>query len=193
MPDNFEKKYMPNGKLRIGIIGQVLPRKGHEDAIDACKLLIGKLPFEVYIYGTGDIAYIQLLKNTIEKARLTNDVIWKGFETDKRKVYDSIDVVIAATRNDEPFALVALETGAHKVPIIAAKSGGFPECITDGSTGYIVPKKDSSAIAEKLKELYTNTTLLQHMGNEAYKNISEHFLINFMHQKMRKVLSDINA
>jgi glycosyltransferase involved in cell wall biosynthesis len=193
IPDNFEKKHMPRGKLRIGIVGQIIPRKGHEDVIEACKSLTGTVSFELYVYGTGDSNYIQSLKDTIEKAGLTKNVIWKGFEADKKKVYESIDVVVAATRNDEPFALVALEAGAHKVPIIAAKSGGFPECIKDGVTGYIVPKQDSDSIASKLKGLYTDNNLLSIIGNAAYKNISEHFSIDIMHQKMRKVLSDIKA
>lgn len=155
--------------------------------------MVGNIPFELCIYGKGDNTYIQVLKDKIAKAGLTDNVVWKGFEADKKNVYDSVDVVVAATRNDEPFALVALETGAHKVPIIATKSGGFPECIIDGVTGYIVPKHDSAAITAKLKGLYINSMLLQNMGNAAHKNISEYFSIDLMHQKMRKVLSEINA
>jgi glycosyltransferase involved in cell wall biosynthesis len=64
IPSDQPKQYMPQGRIRIGIVGQVIPRKGHEDLIEACSLLyIDGLPFDLYIYGGGDKDFISRLKN----------------------------------------------------------------------------------------------------------------------------------
>lgn len=190
IPGEFGKIYMPDGKLRIGIVGQILPRKGHEDVIKACAQLKGKLPFEVLVYGAGDDTYIKQLKELVAASGIKDEVKWVGFESDKAKVYNSIDILVAATRNDEPFALVALEAGAYKVPVIATMSGGFPESIIDGQTGFIVPKNNTGAIAEKVLYYHTNMQSLQDMGNAAYRNISTHFSLGLMQRKMTALLSE---
>jgi glycosyltransferase involved in cell wall biosynthesis len=189
LPADFSKVYMPDGVLRIGLIGQILERKGHGDVLDAVSLLKDKLKCKVLIYGKGDEGYIQKLKSTIAEKQLTSYVAWKGFEADKKKVYESIDVVVAATRNDEPFALVALEAGAHKVPVIATRSGGFVESIVDGETGFIVEKNSPTIIQDKLQYLYNTDGMLTTMGNAAYSNIKLNFSLAAMQAGMNKIIS----
>ena len=189
IPVDFAKTYMPEGELRIGLIGQILERKGHEDVLEAISQLLNKVKFKVLIYGKGDEGYIQKLKGQIADKQLTPYVEWKGFETDKKKVYDSIDVVVAATRNDEPFALVALEAGAYKVPVIATRSGGFVESIIDGETGFVVEKNNVVMIQDKLQYLYNTNGLLSRMGTAAYNNIKSNFSLAAMQAGMNKVIS----
>ncbi len=189
LPPDFTKVYMPDGVLRIGIVGQILERKGHEDVLEACAQLMGKLPFKLLIYGKGDDVYIQKLKKVIAQKQLTDFIEWKGFEADKLKVYNSIDVVVAATRNDEPFALVALEAGAYKVPIVATRSGGFVESIVDGETGFIVEKTNPAMIQDKLQYLYNTNSLLSRMGTAAFNNIKSNFSLAAMHAGMNKIIT----
>ncbi|MBN8671014.1 MAG: glycosyltransferase family 4 protein [Chitinophagales bacterium] len=189
LPPNTAKLYMPEGVLRIGLIGQILERKGHEDVLETISQLANTIKCKVLIYGKGDEGYIQKLEHLIADKQLTSYIEWKGFEADKKKVYDSIDVVVAATRNDEPFALVALEAGAYKVPVIATRSGGFVESIVDGETGFIVEKNSPTMIQDKLQYLYNTDGMLTTMGNAAYSNIKLNFSLAAMQAGMNKIIS----
>lgn len=189
LPADFTKTYLHDGVLRIGIVGQILERKGHEDVLEACAQLIGKLPFKLLIYGKGDEAYIQKLKTIVAEKQLTDFVEWKGFEADKLKVYNSIDVAVAATRNDEPFALVALEAGAHRVPMVVTRSGGFAESIVDNETGLLVEKNNPAAIKEALHTLYSTDGLLATMGAAARSNIQSKFSVAAMQAQMNKIIT----
>lgn len=189
LPANTIKQYMPDGVLRIGLVGQILERKGHEDVLEAISQLVSNIKCKVLIYGKGDEAYILKLKSLIANKQLTPYVEWKDFEADKNKVYDSIDVVVAATRNDEPFALVALEAGAYRVPIIATRSGGFIESIVDGETGFIVEKNNPAMIQDKLLYLYNTTGLLSAMGDAAFNNIKSNFSLVAMQAGMNKIIT----
>jgi len=188
LPVYTKKQYIPNGVLRIGLIGQILERKGHEDVLDAISMLKDKVKCKVLIYGKGDEGYIQKLKSIIAEKQLTSYVEWKGFEADKKKVYESVDVVVAATRNDEPFALVALEAGAYKVPVVATRSGGFVESIVDSETGFIVEKNNPTMIKDKLQYLYNTDGMLATMGDAAYNNIRLNFSLAAMQTGMNKII-----
>lgn len=189
MPDEESKEYLPKGKMRIGIVGQVIPRKGHEDLIQACSLIKGEVPFELYIYGSGNRNYIDHIKQLTLDLNITESVHWRGYEKNKKEIYQNLDVLIAPTRNDEPFALVALESSAYKVPVIATNSGGFPESIINNKSGYIVMKQSPEMIAEKIRLLFSNPLQLKTFGMQARNNIVKNFTSECMHDKMEKALA----
>jgi glycosyltransferase involved in cell wall biosynthesis len=54
----------------------------------------------------------------------------------------------------EGFGLVILEAMAAALPVITTPHTAGPECIDEGVDGYIVPIRDSDAIASRLADLY---------------------------------------
>ncbi|HVG42669.1 MAG TPA: glycosyltransferase family 4 protein [Chitinophagaceae bacterium] len=190
IPKEPIKVYMPQNRIRIGIVGQVIPRKGHEDLINACKLLKEEgVAFELLIFGSGFPGYIEIIKKQIVESNLENEVYWMGFEKDLNNIYSKLDIMVAPTRNEEPFALVALEAAAYKVPVIASRSGGFPESVLDNETGFIVEKKAPEKIAEKIEILFRNPSKLKIFGYNGRVNVMNRFTIEHMHQKMENVLT----
>jgi phosphatidyl-myo-inositol dimannoside synthase len=47
----------------------------------------------------------------------------------------------------EAFGIVFLEAAAAGLPVVAGRSGGVPEALVDGETGYLVDPRDSDAVA----------------------------------------------
>jgi len=188
IPADNKKIYMPNGLLRIGMAGLVISRKGHEDVIEACAMLPSTINYKLLIYGNGDEAFVAYLKALAQQKGIEANIVWMGYEEDKEKIYNSVDVIVAPTRNDEPFALVALEAGAHSVPMIATKSGGFPESIIDGTTGYLVEKQSSRAICNAIIMLNDRDRLAD-IGTAARKHIEQHFSLKQMQHKMNNIVT----
>lgn len=61
------------------------------------------------------------------------------------------------------------------IPSIVTTTGGGQELILDGDSGYIVPVKDSQAIAEKIRVLVQDSEKRITMGKKAQKRIQEEF------------------
>ena len=57
-----------------------------------------------------------------------------------------------------------LEAMATAKPIVVTQSGGMPEIIHSDVNGYVVPKRDHEALAEKIIKLLDNKELRQKLG-----------------------------
>jgi N-acetyl-alpha-D-glucosaminyl L-malate synthase BshA len=64
----------------------------------------------------------------------------------------------------ESFGMAALEAMASEVPVIATRSGGLPEVVEDGVSGYLLPVGDVEAMAERAIEILSNDELALRMG-----------------------------
>jgi glycosyltransferase involved in cell wall biosynthesis len=156
--------------LRIGIVGQIVPRKGHEDLIDALSIVRkeGKL-FSCLIFGKGPEDFKLHLQNKIKALGLEDVVDWKGYIRNQAEIYQNIDVVIVPTLADEPFGMVAAEPAFWALPVIASRTGGLPEIIMDEVTGFLIDPGNIYHIADRINYFIENPSIRKQMGINAYQ------------------------
>ncbi|HET7711602.1 MAG TPA: N-acetyl-alpha-D-glucosaminyl L-malate synthase BshA [Thermoanaerobaculia bacterium] len=75
----------------------------------------------------------------------------------------------------ESFGMAALEAMACEVPVIGTASGGLPEVVVDGKTGYLLPVGDVDAMARRALELFSDPVLHAEMGQAARRLTIERF------------------
>jgi glycosyltransferase involved in cell wall biosynthesis len=76
-----------------------------------------------------------------------------GFRDDVGTVLAAADVAAIPSIYEDPFPQAALEAAAHGVPLVVTRSGGLPEIVRDGVTGWIVPRGDAEALAAALRRV----------------------------------------
>ena len=64
----------------------------------------------------------------------------------------------------EGLGIVYLEASAAGLPVIAGDSGGAPDAVIQGETGFVVPGNDVDAIADRCIEILENSSLRVSMG-----------------------------
>jgi phosphatidylinositol alpha-1,6-mannosyltransferase len=67
--------------------------------------------------------------------------------------------------DSEGLGIVYLEASASGLPVLAGDSGGAPDAVRDGVTGYVVPGGDEDAVAVRLVELLDDGELRRRMGS----------------------------
>jgi glycosyltransferase involved in cell wall biosynthesis len=88
--------------------------------------------------------------------------------------YSAAEVAVTASVY-EGFGLPCAEAMSCSTPVIATKAGALPEVVNHGRAGLLVPPEDPSALAAAIKQLLSNQSLRQRLGEAGRKRIEEAF------------------
>ena len=128
--------------LVIGCISRFVPRKGHLRVLDAAeRLRDGGLEVEVLLAGKGrlEARIRRATARATVPVRVVSDVPWDNLPD----LYRSCDVFVMPARSRwlgleaEGLGIVYLEASASGIPVVAGTSGGAPETVVPGVTGYV--------------------------------------------------------
>ena len=96
-----------------------------------------------------------------------------------------------ATGRVEGLGLVLLEAAATGVPAIGSSVGGIPEGVIDGRTGYLVPERDSEALAGRMGELLEDPARRRRMGAEGRALVERSFDIERQTGTLETLYDDV--
>lgn len=96
---------------------------------------------------------------------------WADGETLAR-AYTEAALVVVPSRWPEPFGLVGLEAMAFGRPVVAFASGGIPEWLDDGVTGYLVRPGDLDGLARCLDALLGSPDRAHEMGERGRARVT---------------------
>jgi glycosyltransferase involved in cell wall biosynthesis len=131
------------------------------------------------------------------KAKLAGDlaekVTFHGFLSRPELIdhYYNADVFVFPPIWNEAFGCTPVEAMAAGTPVVATRSGGITETITEHETGFLVERNDSHALAEAILKLLENDPLRESMGRAARRRTLEHFhwdkIVAAMHDRYQSL------
>lgn len=195
IPDDIvtEIKSESGNSVRIGIVGQIIPRKGHLLLLEALNNLRQEgLDFTLMIYGNDRTSYAEAVRAYLQTHHLAENIVWKGFESDKSAIYSHLDLTVVPS-SDEPFGLVALEPALWEIPVIAARSGGLAEIVEHEVTGLLFTAGDAQDLSVQLKRLIQAPALRREMGRHARAHLLRHFTASRMCEQFIEIFKKIKA
>ena len=151
-----------------GISARLEEYKGHSYLLPTIKAVAEKHPDVVcLIIGSGTCE--ESLKKQAEELGITDNVRFTGFVNDVAPYYNIMDLNLNCSIGTETSSLALSEGMSLSVPAIATTYGGNPYMITDGVNGFLVPERDSLAMAEKILLLIRDRELLESLSQGARK------------------------
>lgn len=176
--EQLRKQYgFSNGHFIVGVVGSVIPKKGHMFLIEAAINLTKHLPeLKILIVGDGDCK--QSLLSLAEAAGLQEKVIFLGARKDVPALMKIMDVFVLPSLQ-EGFPRTLLEAMYVGLPVIATSISGIPEIVVSGENGLLIPPENSKAIEDSVLRFYKNTSFGYKLGYNARKTIQ----LRFMPQK----------
>lgn len=148
----------------------ITPRKNQLTFLKAVALIKDELSdFRIVFTGSGDLKYINLLKNFIKINNLKNVKFLGRVSFNAMLDLYSKASVVALVSQEETFAMVAAEAMATGTPIIASPVGIISEALSNGKNGLIANPHDPQDIAEKLRIIIGDKRLRKKIGREAKK------------------------
>jgi glycosyltransferase involved in cell wall biosynthesis len=94
-------------------------------------------------------------------------------------IFPMFDVACLTSRS-EGFPIVLLEAGMAGVPVVSTVCGGTPELIEEGQTGYLTPREDDHAVADRIERLLSDPARSRQMGRAARQRVLDRFTVSRM-------------
>ena len=201
-------QYCPNGikPIEIGtwpkttndcpeilFLSHMLEAKGVYVLLDACAILKKRnLPFHcTFIGGKGDITENQFQEKVVANG-LKNSVSYIGSKHghEKESYFSTADIFAFPTYK-ETFGLVNLEAMQYELPVVSTYEGGIPDVVEDGVTGFLVPQKDSVALAERLELLIKDPELRKKMGSAGRARYEKEYTLEKFEKRMVEILGEV--
>lgn len=174
---------IPLDSIVISCVANLRPVKGHVFLIDTLSIL-KELNFSALIIGGGTLRDA-LIKYSQEKG-LKDKVHFLGQRLDIPELLSITDIFILSSLS-EGMPVSLMEAMASGLPVVATNVGGVSELVVDGETGFFVPSRNPSLLAEKIKILIDNKTLRETMGIKGRARIKDNFTLEAMVKKTEEL------
>jgi phosphatidylinositol alpha-1,6-mannosyltransferase len=161
------------GRPVVVCVSRLVPRKGQDTLIRAWPRILAQVPDPALLI-VGGGPYSGALRQLAEQAGVSGSVILTGPvpHPELPAHYNAGDVFAMPCRTRrggldvEGLGIVYLEASASGLPAISGDSGGAPNAVLEGETGYVVPGRDTDALASRIIALLHDPDAAHAMGDK---------------------------
>jgi glycosyltransferase involved in cell wall biosynthesis len=163
----------PRDPRELLFVGRLVERKGAEFALRALAEL-RRRGVDVRLTIAGDGPERGALESMARELQLGASVEFLGAlpTPDVHRLYARAAIFVMPAVTDwkgeqEGFGLVVVEAMRAGMPVVASRSGGIPDIVRDSETGFLVPERDTTALADRLQLLLGDAALARRLGAAA--------------------------
>ncbi|MEV5973593.1 glycosyltransferase family 4 protein [Streptomyces sp. NPDC051921] len=176
-------------------VSRLVPRKGQDTLILAMPEILRRVPEAVLLIVGGGPYEQELRKLAVStgvagSVRFTGAVPWSELPAH----YGAGDVFAMPCRTRrggldvEGLGIVYLEASATGLPVVAGDSGGAPDAVLDGETGWVVRGGVPEETADRVATLLLDPELRARMGERGRRWVEERWRWDLLAERLRELL-----
>ncbi|WP_055567277.1 glycosyltransferase family 4 protein [Streptomyces atriruber] len=168
-----ERYGLGDGRPVVLCAARLVPRKGQDTLIEALPMVRRAVAdATLLLVGTGP--HEARLRELAAAEGVADDVVFAGGHPHHAmpRFYAAADAFAMPCRTRrrglevEGLGIVFLEAAAAGLPVVAGDSGGAPDAVLDGESGYVVDGRSPAAVADRLVRLLRDRELARGMGEK---------------------------
>ena len=172
-----------------GISARMEPYKGHSYLVETARAVCAVRPEAKFlVMGTGT-TYEETMRLARE-AGLDGKMVFTGFVTDVVPYYSIMNLSLNCSWGTEATSLALIEAMSLGLPAVVTSFGGNPGVIEDGVNGFLVPEKDSDAMAEAIVRIMGDPALYDTLSAGAKTRFGEKFTAQAMTVQLENVYKE---
>jgi phosphatidylinositol alpha-1,6-mannosyltransferase len=184
-----------DGRPVVVCVSRLVPRKGQDTLIRAWPMVLAAAP-EATLLLVGEGPFGKNLRKLAERLAVADSVHFAGSvpTQDLPSYYDAGDVFAMPCRTRrrgldvEGLGIVYLEASATGLPVIGGDSGGAPDAIRDGESGYVVPGRSVTGVADRIIELITDPGRATAMGCKGLAWVQQEWRWDLVADRLDQIL-----
>src|SRR5256886_1684716 len=119
-------------------------------------------------------------------------------ERDLPALYGLATVYVGASRRAERigvegFGISLVEASACGLPVVAGNSGGVPDAVRDGETGFLVPPEDPAAFSDAICRLLADDELARRVGAAGRRAVETYYNWDRVVRDLRALEAEVVA
>ena len=135
----------------------------------------------------GDGRERQNLETLVKEIKLSDNVIFEGFQSDPGKYLSTADLYVLPSYS-EGFGIAAVEAMFLQVPVVATNVGGVPEFINDGENGWLFNPHSVTDLTTKLEQIIAlDEETRKQIGKKGFVEVTERFTVEKYIQNLEKL------
>jgi phosphatidylinositol alpha-1,6-mannosyltransferase len=174
------RRYGLGDRPVVVCVSRLVERKGQDMLVRALPLVHRRVP-DAALLIVGDGPRREKLVALAESLGVVGDVVFAGAHpwADLPPYFAAGDVFCMPTRSRklgfevEALGIVFLEASACGLPVVVGDSGGAPDTVRHGETGYVVDGRSVEDIASRLSELLLDRELAARLGASGRSCVEE--------------------
>ena len=168
-----EEFNVPDSQLVIANVAAIAPHKDYFTFVKTAEILLKNgLSARFFIIGE-DGGEEEAIRNFIREKDLEKHFTLTGFRSDIPQLLPGVDLLLFTSKT-EGIGGATLEAFACRVPVVATVTGGVPEVVEDGVTGFLAPVGDAAALAAQVQRMLEDETLRKRLIANAFEKV-KHF------------------
>ncbi len=188
-------RYGLAGRPVVVCVSRLVPRKGQDTLIRAMPAIRRQVP-DAALLLVGKGRFHDELERLAREAGVAEHVVLTGaVPADELAVhYAAGDVFAMPCRTRrlgmdvEGLGVVFLEASAAGLPVVVGDSGGAPDAVRDGETGYLVDGRDVAAVAKHVAELLADIQLREKFGQAGRRWVEQDWRWDIVAARLRDML-----
>jgi phosphatidylinositol alpha-1,6-mannosyltransferase len=191
------RRYRLSERPVIVCVSRLVPRKGQDMLIQALPQIRSRVPGATLLI-VGDGPDRSRLHRLAGQSGVSADVVFAGSVpwSDLPAHYAAGDVFAMPCRTRrrgldvEGLGIVYLEASATGLPVVAGDSGGAPDAVLPGRTGYVVPGRDRQILVDRLVTLLSDRELAARMGAAGREWVCQEWHWDRQAARLARLLTD---
>ena len=164
--DFYKKRFAPNNEKIICHISNFRKVKRIKDVLLSFEIISKEIDVKLILVGDGPER--SALEKISRESQYRNNIYFLGSLKSTKEVLNISDLFFLPS-STESFGLSALEAMACSVPVISTKTGGIPEVVIDGESGYLSEVGDVKEMSSNAVEILSNENKLLLFKENALK------------------------
>jgi len=189
----FKATAEPDSIPTVMVACRMLLDKGIVEFVDSAREILAK-GIEARFVLVGDIDPdnpMSLDRSQIMKWVDEGTVEWWGNQENMPEVFSKAHIV-SLPSYAEGLPKVLIEASSCSRPIVTTNVSGCKEAVRDGESGFLVPVKNTKALADAFIKLISDKQLRQRMGNAGREISMKEFSIQIVIEKTFSVYSELS-
>ncbi len=183
VPDRAQRE----GPVEVLFVGWIIEAKGLCELLETARRVRG---VRFTLVGPVQREFLERIQTELDALSDCVRLLPPAPRSEIIRLYEEADIFVLPTWR-EGFPNVVLEAMAARLPIVATRVGAIPDTIDDGIEGFLIPPRDTDALAKALSGLVEDAELRRIMGARARARVEREFSREAVLQRLAALYDEL--